>query len=100
MPALAGRDLEGVTRRLDDPGTVDTGIGTGPIVDRGAHEFDGVSCGGDVDGDGTVGFSDVVAVLAAWGACPGCPADVDCDDSVDFADLIAVLAAWGPCPTP
>jgi hypothetical protein len=98
VPAFIGRDLAGVTRRLDDPGTADTGNGTGPIVDRGAHEFDGVSCGGDVDGNGDVGFDDLLAVLASWGPCPGCPADLNCDDVVDFDDLLTVLAAWGPCP--
>lgn len=55
----------------------------------------------DVDGDGLVGFGDVLAVLAAWGACPAppaaCPADVDGDAAVGFGDILAVLAAWsGP----
>ncbi len=55
----------------------------------------------DVDGDGMVGFSDVLAVLAAWGGCPappaGCPGDVDGDGITGFGDILAVLAAWsGP----
>ena len=55
----------------------------------------------DVDGDGLVGFGDVLAVLAAWGTCPAppmaCPADVDGDAAVGFGDILAVLAAWsGP----
>ncbi|MHC4808800.1 MAG: hypothetical protein ACYTEV_00330 [Planctomycetota bacterium] len=55
----------------------------------------------DVDGDGLVGFGDVLAVLAAWGGCPGppadCPGDVDGDGVTGFGDLLAVLAAWsGP----
>ena len=33
-------DFGGVTRRLDDPGTIDTGSGAAPVVDMGAHEFD------------------------------------------------------------
>jgi hypothetical protein len=59
-------------------------------------------CDGDVDGDRTVDTADVLAVLAAWGACPPkdpCPADADGSGDVDVADLLAVLAAWGPCPT-
>ncbi len=52
----------------------------------------------DVDGDGTVGLDDLLAVLAAFGPCPGggdpCPADVDGDGDVAFADLVAVLDAW------
>ncbi|MFK7959812.1 MAG: hypothetical protein AB8G96_04735 [Phycisphaerales bacterium] len=54
-------------------------------------------CVGDVDMDGMVGFTDVVAVLAAFGPCPGCPADVTGDGTVSFDDLLAVLSAWGPC---
>ena len=49
----------------------------------------------DVDGDGTVGITDLLAVLAAWGPCsPPCPADVDGDGGVGITDLLAVLAAW------
>ena len=47
----------------------------------------------DVDGDGTVGFSDLLAVLAAFGTAGG-PADVDGSGVVDFGDLLAVLAAF------
>jgi hypothetical protein len=49
----------------------------------------------DVDGDGVVGFSDLLAVLAAWGPCPAsCPADVDGNGDVGFDDVLSVLAAW------
>ena len=27
-------------------------------------------CPGDLDGDGTIGFSDILAILNSWGACP------------------------------
>lgn len=33
-------DVAGVTRRLDDPNTADTGSGSAPLVDMGANEFD------------------------------------------------------------
>ena len=58
---------------------------------------DPCSCPADVDGSGTVGFADVLAVLADWGPCEGCDGDVDGDGTVGFEDLLAVLAAWGPC---
>ena len=29
-------------------------------------------CNEDVDGDGQVGFLDLIAVLTDWGSCPGC----------------------------
>ena len=54
-------------------------------------------CPGDLDGDGVVGFSDLVAVLAAWGPCLGCPEDLDGNNIVGFSDVVAVLSAWGPC---
>ncbi|MFK7960628.1 MAG: hypothetical protein AB8G96_08875 [Phycisphaerales bacterium] len=56
-------------------------------------------CSADLDGNGAVGFEDVLATLAAWGSCPKpCPPDLDGSGTVDFADLLAVLAGFGPCP--
>jgi len=49
---------------------------------------------GDVDGDGTVGISDLLAILVAWGPCDGCPEDLDGDGRVGFTDLVVVLAHW------
>ena len=54
-------------------------------------------CPADLDANGSVGFSDMLAILAAWGPCPGCPEDVDGNGAVAFADILIVLAAWGPC---
>ena len=58
----------------------------------------GTPCPGDTDGSGDVGFADLVAVLSAWGPCPGCNEDLDGDDIVGFTDVVSVLSAWGPCP--
>ncbi|MBT8485184.1 MAG: S8 family serine peptidase [Phycisphaerales bacterium] len=53
---------------------------------------------GDVNGDGAVDFTDLLALLAAWGDCPDppadCPADFDDSGTVDFNDLLVLLAAW------
>ncbi|MBT8483940.1 MAG: VCBS repeat-containing protein [Phycisphaerae bacterium] len=53
---------------------------------------------GDVDGDGSVGFTDLLALLAAWGPClpppDPCPADFDGNGVVDFVDLLVVLSGW------
>jgi hypothetical protein len=57
----------------------------------------GPACPADIDGDGNVGFSDLLSVLTFWGPCPGCPEDVDGDGDVGFTDLLAVLSGWGPC---
>jgi uncharacterized membrane protein len=54
-------------------------------------------CPADLDGDGNVGFGDLLAVLNAWGACTGCDEDLDGDGIVGFSDVTTILAAWGPC---
>ena len=55
-------------------------------------------CPGDIDGDGTVGVTDFLEILAAWGPNPGHPADLDGDDMVGITDFLELLALWGPCP--
>jgi len=98
LPPGATTDVDGLPRRVDDPRTPDTGSGDPPLVDMGGHEFQpGASCPADVDGDGAVGFTDLTAILAAWGACGNCPEDVDGDGLVGFLDLVEVLTYWGPC---
>jgi len=91
-------DLDGNPRFADDLATADTGCGVPAIVDMGAYEFPGVSFSpvipGDIDGDGIVGFGDLVAVLAGFGPCRTdcCTADVNGDGTVNFADLVLILA--------
>jgi hypothetical protein len=67
-------------------------------------EFAGRDCvrllrPGDMDGDGTVGVADLLALLAGWGSCPAppadCIADINGDGNVGVPDLLAVLAGWG-----
>ena len=56
---------------------------------------DGPPTPGDTNGDGTVDFADVLAVIGSWGTCSGpCPMDLDADGEVSFSDLLAVLAHW------
>ena len=53
---------------------------------------------GDLDGDGQVGTSDLLTLLANWGPCPpkgDCLADLNGDGSVGTADLLILLANWG-----
>jgi hypothetical protein len=50
----------------------------------------------DLDGDGTVGASDLSLILASWGPAPtGTAADFDRNGSVDAADLARLLERWG-----
>jgi choice-of-anchor B domain-containing protein len=58
-------------------------------------------CGGceaDLDGDGTVGASDLLTLLVLWGTDPGGPPDFDGDGTVGASDLLFLLVSWGPCP--
>ena len=53
---------------------------------------------GDLDGDGTVGVSDLLILLANWGPCADCddcPADLNDNCAVGVADLLILLANWG-----
>jgi hypothetical protein len=57
------------------------------------------ACGepADLDGDGVIGFADLLLVLAEWGPCAACPEDLDGSGAVDFPDLLEILGKWGPC---
>ncbi|MEE8155274.1 MAG: integrin alpha, partial [Phycisphaerales bacterium] len=53
---------------------------------------------GDLDGDGSVGASDLLILLVNWGRCADCddcPADLNHDCSVGAADLLILLVNWG-----
>jgi glucose/arabinose dehydrogenase len=56
------------------------------------------NCPTDINGDGTVGVSDILAIIEAWGVCSGCAADINGDGNVNVSDLLEVVGAWGPCP--
>ncbi len=58
---------------------------------------DGCDCPADVDGDGAVGITDFLALLAAWGSNPGHTADIDNDGVVGILDFLTLLSDWGPC---
>lgn len=57
------------------------------------------ACPRDLDGDGQVGFDDLLIVLGAWGPCGSatCVGDLDDDGLVNFVDLLLILASWGAC---
>ena len=56
-----------------------------------------LDCVEDCDGDGNIGFSDLISLLSLWGTADPY-ADVDHDLVVGFSDLLIVLSNWGPCP--
>ena len=49
---------------------------------------------GDVDGNGEVNTTDLLAVIGAWGACYDCLEDLDGDGVVDVSDMLQVIADW------
>lgn len=49
---------------------------------------------GDLDGDGAVGFSDLIELAGDWGTVHS-SADLDGDGRVDFADLLDLIMHWG-----
>ena len=77
------------------------------LVNRGGVHWSQMRCsdilqidhdGNVLDGDGSVGILDLLALLAAWDTDPGGPPDFDGDGSVGILDLLTLLANWGPCP--
>ena len=56
------------------------------------------SCDGDLDGDNSIGLSDLAILLANYGITSGMTAadgDMDGDGDVDLSDLAALLAVYG-----
>ena len=53
-------------------------------------------CPEDINGDGIVNVSDVLAIVSGWGGSDP-SLDLDGSGTVDTADLLAVIAAWGYC---
>ena len=50
----------------------------------------------DINGDGYVNVSDLLAVIDQWGLTNS-PADINFDGIVDVSDLLIVIGNWGPC---
>ncbi len=61
-------------RRLDEPKLLDVALADFDDLGAGPVQFDGDPLGRDavtdLDGDGMVGITDFLDLLAAWGACP------------------------------
>jgi glucose/arabinose dehydrogenase len=73
------------------------GTWLGPNTDCADGGCDPNNCPADIDGDGTVGVGDILAMIEAWGPCSGCDADINDDGVVNVTDLLEVVGAWGPC---
>ena len=79
------------------------GLSEGNALPQGFEESDlsaSLDCGdptilGDINGDGIVNVTDLLAVMDAWGPCMDCPADINGDGVVDVIDLLVVIGNWG-----
>jgi hypothetical protein len=70
----------------------DNGINSGSVY---IFDIDGLDCP-DINGDGLIDVSDLLAVIDQWGATISL-ADVNQDGIVDVSDLLMVVGNWGPC---
>ena len=84
----------------DGPGATIAHSGWTPVPVAGpyaialqAARFPG-PCAHDCDGDGSVGVSDLLLLLATWGTVRPCQCDFD-GGGTGVSDLLALLAAWG-----
>ena len=56
-------------------------------------------CPADLDGDGFVGVSDVLAGLSEFGCADNCTVDLDGDGATSVSDILTMLSAFGEmCP--
>lgn len=96
--AVAGTDIDLALRPrfMDDPFVADSGEGLSPLIDMGA--FEAQPCVGDVDGDRTVGLSDLAILLVHFGQPSGATwldGDLTDDQAVGLDDLAILLGRFG-----
>ncbi len=79
----------------DEDGTVDLAEIFAGAADSNHNAIpDSCECVGDIDSDGSVGGSDLAALLGYWGTTGG---DLDNDGTTAASDLATLLGNWGPC---
>jgi hypothetical protein len=73
--------------------------GTGMLLIDGPGDCQPPSdaCVGDIDEDGTVGVTDLLAIVGMWGETGGA-GDIDGSGVVGVGDLLMAIDAWGDCP--
>ena len=87
---LLGRAQEGGSLAADIVGGKGTRLPSG-----GLSCAAGAPCAGDLDGDGTVGLTDLAVLLSDFGTTGAAPDHGDLDGDVDLTDLGTLLAFFG-----
>jgi len=82
--ASFGEDMRGELYIVDQVGEIFRITPVTPTIKR-----------SDFNCDGTVGFTELLQILALWGPCDGCLEDLDGDHAIGFNDLVKLLAEWG-----
>jgi hypothetical protein len=81
-----------VTEDAEPPSIVEAGIDN--------FQLETITCGetclGDLNNDGSVNVTDLLAIIAAWGTDDE-NADVDGDGIVAVGDLLTTIGNWGLC---
>jgi hypothetical protein len=81
----------------------DKGAIGGPWLepDGEVHFFTGFitscDCVGDLDGDDSVGVTDLLQLLGVWGVCDNCEEDLNGNGVVDVSDILQLIGFWGEC---
>ncbi|MCA9290751.1 MAG: hypothetical protein KDA25_06460 [Phycisphaerales bacterium] len=88
----AGTALDCNGNGVPDACDIDAGILHDDDASGVADECEAI---GDLDGDGSVGATDLAILLGGWGSCRNCPADLDGDGAIGPADLAILLGNWG-----
>lgn len=98
VPTGQTLDLAGLIRFRNDPTMPNTGSGTPPIVDHGAHEF-APACPADLTGDGLVNQADLAALLSCYNQAGNDCGDANGDGQTNQADLALLLSVYNSaCP--
>jgi hypothetical protein len=58
---------------------------------------DECDCTGDINGDGAVNVTDIIALIVEWGSTESIICDLDSDGVVGVGDIISLVSVWGSC---
>jgi hypothetical protein len=93
FPDWITTDLDGKPRFVDDPDSPDLGLGTPPLPDMGAYEFQVGGCAPDLDASGSLDLFDFLAFVNLFNAQDP-RADWDADGSFTLFDFLGYVNAF------